>query len=122
MSEDPSVRIDQYIAGFADWRGDLMARLRELITQAHPSLTEEWKWDIPVWTSAGNVCAIGGFKESVKVNFFKGASLPDPDGLFNGGLEAKASRSIDFRKGDAVNGSALQELIRAAVAQNSGKR
>jgi hypothetical protein len=122
MTQNPSARIDQHIAEVTDWRGDLMTRLRAIINQADPSLKEDWKWDIPVWTSGGNVCAIGAFKESVKLNFFKGASLPDPHGLFNGGLEAKASRSIDFRKGDEVDGSALKDLIRAAVGHNAAKR
>ena len=119
---EASKLIDQHIAGLTDWRGDLMARLRTIINKAEPSLKEEWKWDTPVFASNGNVCAMGAFKESVKVNFFKGASLPDPHHLFNGGLDAKASRSIDFAKGDRVNEKALQQLVRAAVAQNSGKR
>lgn len=72
--------------------------------------------------SKGNVCAIGAFKDGVKLNFFKGASLPDPHHLFSGGLDAKASRSIDFVKGDRVNEPALRQLIRAAVAADGGKR
>jgi hypothetical protein len=98
-----------------------MERLRTVINQAEPSLAEDWKWGTPVWTSKGNVCAIGAFKVSVKLNFFKGASLPDPHGLFNGGLDAKASRSIDLVEGDPINEPALQELIRAAVAYNAAK-
>jgi hypothetical protein len=122
VSQKPADLIDKQIAEMNDWRGDLMTRLRTIINQADPSLREDWKWSTPVWTSNGNVCAIGAFKESVKLNFFKGASLPDPDGLFNGGLDAKASRSIDLVDGHPINEPALQELIRAAVAQNSGKR
>lgn len=74
-----------------------------------------------MWAHNGNVCAVGAFKEHLKINFFKGASLPDPHRLFNGGLDAKASRSIDLAEGDSVNKAALQELIRAAVAHNGAK-
>ena len=122
MSSEASGRIDKHIASLGDWRGELMARLRKVINSAGPGLTEEWKWDTPVWSSNGNVCAIGVFKESVKVNFFKGASLPDPHHLFNGGLDAKTSRSIDLKQGDHVDEAALKDLVRAAVAKNSGKR
>jgi hypothetical protein len=119
---DASKLIDQHIAKYTDWRGDLMAKLRTIINEADPGLQEDWKWDTPVFASNGNVCAIGAFKESVKLNFFKGASLPDPNHLFNGGLDAKASRSIDFGKGDRINERALHDLVRAAVAKNRGKR
>ncbi len=118
MSQGPSDLIDHHIATLPDWRGQLIAKLRSVINEADPALEEDWKWDTPVWTANGNVCAIGAFKESIKVNFFKGASLPDPDHLFNGGLEAKASRSIDLADGDQIDEPALQELVRAAVAAN----
>jgi hypothetical protein len=113
------VRIDQHIAALKDWRGDLIARLRKVINSADPSLKEDWKWETPVWTANGNVCAIGAFKESVKINFFKGATLSDPHHLFNGGLDAKASRSIDLAQGHSINEAALKELVRAAVAKNA---
>ena len=119
---DASKQIDEYIAKLTDWRGDLMKKLRTIINKADPSLKEDWKWNTLVWTSQGNVCAIGAFKETVKLNFFKGASLPDPHHLFNGGLEAKASRSIDFGKGDPIDERALRELVRAAAAHDRGKR
>lgn len=115
-----SKRIDAYIAGFTDWRGDVMKRLRTIINKADTSLKEDWKWETPVWTSHGNVCAIGAFKGSVKLNFFKGASLPDPHHLFNGGLDARASRSIDFAKGDRIDEKAVSELVQAA-AHDAGK-
>jgi hypothetical protein len=114
----PSQRITHYIAGFDDWRGRTLARLRQLILEADPGMTEEWKWDTPVWSHKGNVVAGGVFKDHVKLNFFKGALLQDPHGLFNAGLEAKTSRGIDFHAGDDIPTSALQDLIRAAVAQN----
>lgn len=122
MTQKVSDLIDEQIAKLTDWRGDLMKRLRAIINKATPGVKEDWKWGTPVWTSNGNVVAIGAFKDSVKLNFFKGASLSDPHHLFNGGLEAKASRSIDFVKGDRINEPALRELIRAAVAANAGKR
>lgn len=118
---EPSKQIDEHIRKLADWRGELMAELRATITRTDPSIREDWKWDTPVFTSNGNMCAIGAFKDGVKVNFFKGASLPDPHHLFNSGLEAKTSRSIDLKNGDRVDEKHLQELVRAAVAQNSAK-
>ncbi len=122
MANDASRRIDQHIKSLGDWRGEMMSRLRKVITSADSSLTEEWKWETPVFSSNGNVVAMGAFKEGVKINFFKGASLPDPHHLFNGGLDAKTSRTIDLKKGDHVNEPALKELVRAAVAKNSDKR
>jgi hypothetical protein len=110
--------IANYITELADWRGDMLARLRKLILEADPDLAEEWKWDTPVWSRKGNVVAFGAFKDHVKLNFFKGASLSDPHGLFNAGLEAKASRGIDIHAGDDIDEAALSELVRAAVAHN----
>jgi hypothetical protein len=94
-----------------------------LILEASPELAEDWKWETPVWVFKGNVVAGGMFKDHVKLNFFKGASLPDPKKLFNAGLDAKATRSIDFHDNDKVDETALKELVRAAVALNStGKK
>ena len=118
----PSEQIDKQIADLDDWRGERMAALRKLINEADPNLKEDWKWGVPIWTYNGNVVGIAAFKEHVKINFFKGASLPDPHHLFNGGLDAKTSRTIDLKKGDRVNEPALKELVRAAVAKNGGKR
>src|SRR5262245_29258087 len=114
--------IDDYIAGVADWRGKALARIRRLILDAAPGITEEWKWNTPIWSHNGNVVAVGAFKDHVKINFFKGASLDDPHGLFNAGLDAKATRAIDISEGDGINEAALKELIRAAVALNSTSR
>ena len=114
----PSQLISDHIAELDDWRGKLMTRLRKLILAADPDIVEEWKWGTPVWSHRGNVVAAGAFQDHVKVNFFKGASLPDPHGLFNAGLEAKATRAIDLHEGDKINEPALKELIRAAVAFN----
>ena len=117
---NPSERIDQQIAELTDWRGQMFARLRKLIHEADPDITEEWKWDTAVWSHQGLVCSVGTFKKTVKMNFFQGAFLEDPHALFNAGLDAKKTRAIDFREGDAVDESALKELIRAAVAHNVG--
>ena len=118
-SSNASQQIDTYIQGLDDWRGAMIARLRKLIRDAAPDLTEEWKWDTPVWSHKGNVVAAGVFKDHVKLNFFKGASLNDPNGLFNAGLEAKATRAIDIAEGGEINEAALKELVRTAVAYNA---
>jgi hypothetical protein len=122
-SSNPSQLITDSIAELGDWRGKLLARLRKLILESDPDITEEWKWDTPVWTHKGLVCSAGAFKDHVKLNFFKGASLKDPKGLFNAGLDAKATRAIDFREGDKIDASSLEDLIRFAVALNlSGRK
>ncbi len=97
----------------------MLAQPRKLIHEADPELTEEWKWNTAVCTRNGLVCAAGAFKDHVKVNFFKGASLKDPKHLFNAGLEAKATRAIDFTERDKITEPALKALIREAVAYNS---
>jgi len=115
-----SERIDAQIAELADWRGQMVARLRKLIHDTDPDITEEWKWETAVWSHQGLVCAVGAFKQTVKMNFFQGALLKDPQNLFNAGLDAKKTRAIDFHEGDVVDESALKALIRAAVAHNLG--
>ena len=114
----PSQHIDQAIKELPDWRGKLMTRLRKLIHDASPEITEDWKWDTPVFACKGNIVAIGAFKEHVKLNFFKGASLDDPKKLFNSGLDAKASRSVDLTEDSKIDEAALKELIHAAAALN----
>jgi len=116
---NPSKLITAYIAELGGWRGTMLAQLRKLILEAAPGITEEWKWDTPVWAHNGLVCATAAFKGHVKVNFFKGASLKDPKRLFNAGLEAKGTRAIDFSEGDKIDASALKDLIRSAVALNA---
>lgn len=115
-----SAQITTYIEGLGDWRGKQLAALRKLILAAAPGVTEEWKWGTPVFSSNGNVVAIAAFKDHVKVNFFKGAELADPSGLFNSGLDAKASRGIDLAQGDKVNQAAFKALVKAAAALNAG--
>ena len=114
-----SERIDNQIAELADWRGLMVARLRKLILEADPDITEEWKWDTAVWSHLGLVCAVIAFKKAVKMNFFQVAFLEDPLTLFNAGLDAKKTRSIDFSEGDVVDEPALKDLIRRAVAYNA---
>ena len=116
--QTPSQLITNQIAELADWRGKMLARLRKLIHEADSDITEEWKWGTAVWSHKGNVVAVGAFKDHLKINFFKGASLKDAHGLFNAGLDAKATRAIDLREGDKINEAALKDLIRAAVAHN----
>ena len=113
-----SERISKQIAELPDWRGKILARLRKLILEASPGITEEWKWGTAVWSQNGLVCSAGVFKDHVKLNFFQGASLRVPKGLFNAGLDAKATRAIDFSKEDNMDDPALKDLIRAAVAYN----
>lgn len=118
----PTQIIDEHIASMQDWRGPMLARLRMLIHNAAPELGEEWKWGTPIFAYQGNVVAIGAFKDHLKLNFFKGASLADPHGLFNAGFDAKATRAIDIHEGDTINEPGLQELIRAALALNTASR
>jgi hypothetical protein len=113
-----SERIDQQIAELTDWRGPMIARLRKLIHEADPAITEEWKWGTAVWSHQGLVCSAGAFKQAVKLNFFEGAALEDSHKLFNAGLDAKKTRAIDFHDGDTIDESALKDLIRTAVAHN----
>jgi len=121
---NPTELIDKQIADLGDWRGKTLAQLLQLIHAAAPEITEEWKWGTGVYTQKGLVCAASAFKDHAKLNYFKGAALEDPKGLFNAGLDAKAIRSIDFHQGDVLEETALQDLIRAAVAYNlsGGKR
>lgn len=110
-------RVDAYIASLDGWRRDAIVRLRAFIHEAVPDIGEDWKWDTPVFVRRTNVCALGVFSDHVKVNFFKGASLADPAGLFNAGLEAKTTRAIDLREGelDRLDADAFRALIREAA-------
>jgi hypothetical protein len=112
-----SERVDAYIEQLAGWKGETVEHVRGLIHEAAPGIAETWKWDTPVFVAGKNVCAIGVFEDHVKVNFFKGASLDDPSGLFNAGLEAKTSRAIDLREGDvaSLDAEAFRQLVRRAA-------
>jgi len=115
----PSQHIDQFIRELTDWCGKWIKQFRELVLKTAPEVSEDWKWGVPVWVHKGNVVASGVFKDKVKLNFFKGASLKDPKHLFNAGLEAKATRAIDIGENDKVDEAALKELVRAAVDYNT---
>jgi hypothetical protein len=119
--ESASRLIDARIQELADWRGEMLSRLRALIRQADPEVVEEWKWETPVWSHDGIICTGETYKRVVKLTFAKGASLDDPAGLFNSSLGGRVRRAIDFREGDEVNEKALKTLIRAAVALNTSK-
>jgi hypothetical protein len=119
----PSKLIDARINELTDWRGETLARIRALIKQADPEVVEEWKWrGVPVWEHAGIICTGETYKSVVKTTFAKGASLPDPAGLFNSSLEGNTRRAIDFHEGEKINEKALKALIRAAVELNATKR
>jgi hypothetical protein len=111
--------IDQRIKELGDWRGETLARLRQLIRDADPDIEEEWKWrGVPVWSHDGGVCTGESYKQVVKLTFFRGASLEDPKTLFNSSLEGNTRRAIDIREGEQINDTAFKQLIRAAVAAN----
>ena len=121
--ESPSARIDARIAELADWRGETLARLRAIVRQADSNIVEEWKWrGVPVWEHDGIICTGETYKAVVKMTFAKGASLPDPAGLFNSSLDGNTRRAIDVHKGEAIDETALTALIRAAVALNTASR
>lgn len=118
-----SDQIDARIAELADWRGEILARVRAVIHAAVPEVEETWKWrGVPVWERNGILCTGETYKAVVKLTFARGASLPDPVGLFNASLEGGTRRAIDIRQGDSLNEAALADLIRAAVAANAAAR
>jgi len=117
--ESPSRLIDARIQELADWRGKMLSRLRALIKEADPDVVEEWKWSVPVWSHAGILCTGESYKAVVKLTFPKGASLPDPAGLFNSSLEGNTRRAIDIREGEQLDPAAFKALIRAAADLNA---
>jgi hypothetical protein len=117
-SKAPSVLIDARIKELQDWRGETLCRLRAVIRSADPEVVEEWKWNVPVWSSSGVLCTGETYKKAVKLTFAKGASLDDPFKLFNSSLEGNVRRAIDFPEGAQINEAALKALIQAAVALN----
>ena len=118
----PSERIDQLIAELTDWRGKTFATVRKTILEVDGEIVEEWKWmGSPVWSRDGMIAVANAHKGKVKLTFAHGASLPDPDKLFNAGLEGNMRRAIDFLEGDKVNERALKALVRAAIEYNQSK-
>jgi hypothetical protein len=113
-------RIDARIAELGDWRGRTLARIRKLIKEADPDVTEDWKWrGVPVWYHDGMLCTGETYKSVVKMTFAKGASLDDPAGLFNSSLDGNTRRAIDIHEHDLIDEQALKQLIRAAVELNT---
>jgi hypothetical protein len=120
---NPSERIDQLIAGITDWRGKTFAGVRKCILGADPEIIEEWKWmGSPVWSRDGMIAVANAHKGKVKLTFAYGAYLPDPDKLFNAGLEGNMRRAIDFLEGDKINERALKNLVRAAIDYNQARK
>jgi hypothetical protein len=122
----PSELIDQRIAELQDWRGTLLASLRAAIRGADQAVTEEWKWNTPVWSCCGIICTGETYKKVVKLTFARGAALPDPNRLFNSSLEGNVRRAIDVAEGANIDMAALAVLVKAAIAFNraaaAGKR
>ncbi len=120
---NPSENIDQLIAGLTDWRGKTLARVRKTILEADGEIIEEWKWmGSPVWSRNGMIAVGNAHKDKVKLTFSHGASLPDPDKLFNAGFGGKVWRAIDLFEDDEINEQALKDLVRAAVDYNQAKK
>ncbi len=120
-SETPARLIDARIEELGDWRGETLSRIRSLIKQAAPKVTEEWKWrGVPVWYHDGMICTGETYKTLVKVTFAKGAQLEDPKKLFNSSLDGNVRRAIDLHEGDKLDANAFKALIRNAVALNGG--
>ncbi len=121
--ETPSALIDARIKELGDWRGEMLARLRALIRDAVPGVTEEWKWrGVPVWEQDGIICTGETYKTLVKLTFLKGAAIDDPARLFNSSLDGNTRRAIDFHEGAAIDEAALTALFRAAAALNASAK
>ena len=119
MGEAASRLIDQRIRELGGWRGETLARMRALILEADPEMTEEWKWmGTPVWSHHGNVCTGEAYAKVVKLTFACGATIPDPARLFNSSLDGNTRRAIDIHEGEQVDAGAFKALVKAAVAQN----
>jgi hypothetical protein len=118
----PSQKIDQLIAGIADWRGKTFAAVRKTILEADPEIVEEWKWmGSPVWEKSGIIAVANAHKGKLKLTFDKGAHIPDPKKLFNAGLDGNQRRAIDFLEGGEIDAPGLKALVRAAIAHNQTK-
>jgi len=122
-AESASAFIDAKINSLGDWRGRTLAKVRKILHEADPEIVEEVKWmGTPVFSHGGIICTGETYKSHVKITFAKGASLPDPAGLFNSSLDGNVRRAIDIHEGEAINAAALKDLIRAAVALNAESR
>ena len=123
-AKSPSQLIDGRIKELGDWRGDTLAKVRALIKEVVPDVTEEWKWrGVPTWYSSGSIICTGEtYKDKVKVTFAKGAKLADPKKLFNSSLDGNIRRAIDWFEGDKVNATAFKALVRDAAALNASAK
>jgi len=120
--EPASRLIDQRISDLVGWRGETLARMRELILKADPEMTEEWKWmGTPVWSHDGIICTGESYTKVVKLTFAQGATVPDPSRLFNSSLEGNTRRAIDIHEGEKIDASAFKALVKAAVARNGSR-
>jgi hypothetical protein len=118
--EAASANITKRIQELADWRGETLTHVRQLIHDADPDILEEWKWrGTPVWSHDGGICTGEAYKQVVKLTFFRGASLKDPKKIFNSSLEGNTRRAIDLREGEKINKTAFKALIRTAVEANA---
>lgn len=123
FGKDASKLIDQRIAELGDWRGETLTRMRKLVLEADPKIVEEWKWmGTPVWSRDGIICTGESYKKVVKLTFAHGASLPDPEHLFNSSLEGNMRRAIDIPEGATIDAKAFKALVKAAVVRNSAAK
>jgi hypothetical protein len=119
----PNEHIDKLIAELTDWRSKTFAEIRKIILEADPEIVEEWKWmGTPVWSHRGRVCIANAFKDKVKLTFYEGASIADPDKLYNNGFKGKKWRTIDYFKDDKIKKSELKDLVHSAVEFNLAKK
>jgi hypothetical protein len=122
-NEAASANITQRIKDLGDWRGDILARVRQLIHDVDPDIEEEWKWrGVPVWSHDGMICTGETYKQVVKFTFARGAALDDPKRLFNSSLEGTTRRAIDIHEGEPIDEAAFKALIRVAIAANAAAR
>jgi hypothetical protein len=122
IGDSASRLIDQRIRDLTGWRGETLARMRALILEADPEMTEEWKWMVPVWSHHGIVCTGESYTKAVKLTFARGARVPDPSRLFNSSLQGNTRRAIDIHEGEKVDAGAFKALVKAAVAQNGPRQ
>jgi hypothetical protein len=118
-STNPSELIDSRVGDYPDWRGETLAAARAIILGADSSIVEEWKWNVPVWSSNGIVCTGEVYKAAVKLTFAQGASLDDPKSIFTSSLDGKVRRAVDYREGEKINAPALKAMVKSAVKFNA---
>ena len=123
QDQPASELISKRIAELGDWRGETLARMRQLIHEADPDVVETWKWmGTPVWEHDGIICTGESYKKAIKLTFAKGASLADPKGLFNSSLEGNVRRAIDIHEGEEIDAAAFKALVREAIALNGARK